>query len=638
MKNTKIKKTAVFEFIGVFSIPVVYLYTIMGYAIKYFRIHPEAVKVFGKISAGAHIQEIKWTDFDYYFRMFSHDQALTAIEKIYRETYDGSRFIRPFVHLVNSDRIHLVYKKELVERLQNFYDIQNCVNKIAETGGNLVFIPAGYASFESITDTRYDSRIKIPLWSRLVSIVHELILRFMYGIGLAVFPLLLVFLTTRNIDSQTRAKKRYRIGLRVYTQDWGFLFRYRKIDFLLDGDTITRENTLFCIETDISQEYRDILNAKKYNTIEIRTILSTLTYDFIWNVAIKSGLQCSVRSCVFSPAVPSYFIKTAIGIIYHYMIWTRFTEVYALTHYVVYTHFEKYHVVRNIVLGKAGIKTWYYIHSTHHNDLFEKPGESPLRHVFYSYLYYDNLVSWGNVCVEIFTRTKNYFTNYYNVGCIWSEHARRIAEGECPSGLRKKAFENLETKPEKVLGVFDTSFGKGVILQEDDIISYIAGILKFLKNNPEIGVLFKPKKVWEEMMVQMPDIDRDFRDVYEELLSHERCYSVGRFGETCEVIAESDLIVSACFTSTTGEALGARKKAIYFDSSSRFKGCYFDKFPSMVAHGYDEFEAFVKYWLYEISDEGFDEYLKNYVQGEIDANLEGKGITLFRELLCREEA
>ena len=105
--------------------------------------------------------------------------------------------------------------------------------------------------------------------------------------------------------------------------------------------------------------------------------------------------------------------------------------------------------------------------------------------------------------------------------------------------------------------------------------------------------------------------------------------------ETAEAIAHSDLIVSACFTSTTIEALGARKKAIYFDASNRFKGHYYDKFPKLVAHGYNELSDLVKYWLYDIKDEEFGEYLKSHVKGEIDAHVDGMAITRFRELLTK---
>jgi len=118
------------------------------------------------------------------------------------------------------------------------------------------------------------------------------------------------------------------------------------------------------------------------------------------------------------------------------------------------------------------------------------------------------------------------------------------------------------------------------------------------------------------------------------LMDHPRCIFMGDLNpDPADTIAASDLSISACFTSTTVEALGAKKRAIYYDASGRFSGTYYDNFPHLVAHSYDELRELVHHWLYETSDQEFTFYLQTYVLGELDAFLDGGAITRLRKLL-----
>jgi len=204
-----------------------------------------------------------------------------------------------------------------------------------------------------------------------------------------------------------------------------------------------------------------------------------------------------------------------------------------------------------------------------------------------------------------------------------------LSEGDVPSSLPEAMVKKMKIMPGRIIAVYDTTFGEKVALQPSDIALFIEGILKLLEDNPQIGVIFKEKNPFEEVLSRNPET----APIYEKLRTHERCYATGNIGDAAEAIAASDLIVSACFTSCTVEALGARRKAIYFDATNRFKGYYYDHFPRLVAHGYDELRKLVQYWLYDITPDEFDNYLETYVKGELDAYVDGRAITRFRELL-----
>jgi hypothetical protein len=52
-----------------------------------------------------------------------------------------------------------------------------------------------------------------------------------------------------------------------------------------------------------------------------------------------------------------------------------------------------------------------------------------------------------------------------------------------------------------------------------------------------------------------------------------------------------------------------------------------------VAHNYEELKKLVNYWLYEVTDKEFDNFLNKYVKNEIDPYLDGKALTRLRKLL-----
>lgn len=629
------QKLVIFELLGYSSIFSVYWYSYRGYKIKYFSLKSKLQnqKWFNNFLVRHNVDKIRYEDFDLHQHYLSHDLALDNNELIYETWFAKSKLINEMESLLNSKQVHLVYKKDLVEKLQKFYDIYVWLNHISENiGHDIIFIPQDFTRFEKITKTILNSSIRIPFWARVYISLKEAFKKVIYIIALGFLPFIVLIWKTRKIKRNITSPKEFRIGIRVYKTDWGFNKKYRTIDFLLDGKKLNEDNTLFCVETDIDEEYMQKLNQKKYHVEEVPKILREIDINFIKNTIIKTIVPCCFKSSYLSLSEPSYVIMTTVGTIYKYIFWTRFNEKIHLKHFVAYNNFEKYHIVRNILLSHNGVKTLYYMHSMHSIDVFNNPREKILmRDITFSYLHYNNIISWGNKSNDTYICVPNYVTNYQKLGCLWSEHVRMILDGELTSNFKKNVFSDMAKKPIKIIGVFDTNFGDGVPLQVYDMVLFIEGILKILQNYPEIGVVLKEKGPEE-----IANSDLEISVVYDKLRSHERVYSTSWLGDPAEVIAMSDLIISACYSSTTIEALGARKKAIYFDASSRFKDSYYNKFPKMVANGYTELEDFIKYWLYEVNDKQFDEYIDTYVKGELDSYADGRAITRFRNLLSEE--
>ena len=125
--------------------------------------------------------------------------------------------------------------------------------------------------------------------------------------------------------------------------------------------------------------------------------------------------------------------------------------------------------------------------------------------------------------------------------------------------------------------------------------------------------------------------------VYRRLDDHPRAFCVANTFSASEMTAMSDLVLSFPFTSTSLEAIAARKKAVWYDACDKYRGSYFDKVPGLVCHNYDELSSRVNWLLCATSSEEYDRYLDAEVKGKVESYLDGKAITRFRRYLLDEE-
>jgi polysaccharide biosynthesis PFTS motif protein len=182
--------------------------------------------------------------------------------------------------------------------------------------------------------------------------------------------------------------------------------------------------------------------------------------------------------------------------------------------------------------------------------------------------------------------------------------------------------------------VFDTTFGGDTILKSEDILGFLHGILQLIDDHPEYAMIYKMKIPWGYHITISPEIKK----YYMLLSNHPRCVLLNGFDiEPSEVIAAADLTISACFTSSTVEAWGARIPAIFYDATKKFKEYYFDGFPKLVAHDYRELENLVKYWLDDVKESEREAYLSQWITPEIDKFSDGKALTRFRKYLSSTE-
>jgi polysaccharide biosynthesis PFTS motif protein len=569
--------------------------------------------------------------------------ALDNIEKFYPHLVGNHALVRDMVNIFGDRTVELSYKKELTRRLSEFYYIQlqlNSEESKSGAGERILFIPYHYKKYLSLArksgSFHYNHHnIDISHYQSAFSRLYYFYLKaktVFLQCSMTVFYLIkLVFREDRG------PVKECKYAILINNPDYQFKFKSRPVDFLLDGQIINRENTIFILLSPaMSRDNWDEIKSKCLKVLDCSN-QSKFLHGF--NSREKARILQSILPCALKNVLLGLWGNNVITeantiLLATFFKWSFILSRINIKHLITLNDEAIDHIGRNILLNKRGIKTWYYAHSGSLGYIFK-----PItRHWLWSFLYYDNYVSWNDKIIEYYQMHPQKISHYLSIGCLWSQPIVDILEG------RKVLNINNETsacsKKYKTIAFFDSSYVPNSISPLEAGVNFYRCILKLMGDFPDIRAIIKEKKPEEDVLKAYKSFggtstvfNEQFRPVLTELKKHPRCQVTGYKGDPSEVITSSDLTVTYAFSSSTLEALGARKKAIFFDSGCISMISIFDKIPNFVAHNYDELKKLVHYWLYEVTDREFEDFLNTYVKDEIDPYLDGKAISRFRKAL-----
>ena len=633
------KSIVIFEQIGFFSIPLVFLYLWRNYKVIFLEIAPNLEKnnIFKKKFVSGQIKRISFFDYDLISLYHLNNKLIADIERIYEDEVKNSLEIF-LERWIKTPHIHAVYKKALCYKLITLYRMDYILTTLHATEKKeIIFIPDEiYYTFKQYPfgkNVFNQGFITIPFWAKVSCSFLTGIQKLFSLIIIVLLPLWILFQI--GIPSiKKRERKHYQVGIRVSSDDWALNNRYRSFDFLIDGKCLNNENTLFCIEEKIPDQYREKLKERKYCTVELKKSLKGSDFSFIFKNIIGNFGPAWINILVRTLGQSSFITMLTAEIFYKYLIWSKFLDNYHLNHYVSYNEYLPADIVRFITFDQDNTQTWFYNHSCGTFDFITPQDQEEIFDYLFIYYSYHHFIVWGQKMESYYRKHPHFIRNFDRLGCFWSEHAMLAKNNKSSSELNllvKRKFSKNEVKhPQKIIGVFDTSFTETCPYGYEDMAQFVDGIFKLLDDFPDICVVFKNKKTLDFLSGWEPRI----LHYYKKIWLHPRCFFTGEeFTDPSETTGISDLVISAPFTSPTIEALGSRTRAIYYDATGKFQGCYYDHIPNLVAHNYLELKELVTYWLFKNTEPEFDAFLETYIKGELDEFVDGKAITRFRVCL-----
>jgi polysaccharide biosynthesis PFTS motif protein len=584
----------------------------------------------------------------------SSDVAFAHVEHVYAAALASSRLIRILVNLYGTEQLQLAFKKKLVEGLVDFLYANWLIARFATSLGPvrevLVILPdsglIGLANVRwlqpicSINSYRWfhklavqtglpiqdTSFVRFPRWARIMSTGNDTVFR-LYLICSLVYTLLQGCWKALNARHGPRTSGVYRICIAIVSPLREFANPVRGPDFLVDGKLIRLEEVLHVQIARLTPTHLAELEARGIRVAPRFCPPSWTTMMRVFRHVLQAGVALLVA--------PTWSAYVAVFLVRTYIVWKGFARWHRLKEFVTFGPDPPPHIGRNIILGQAGVRTWYYNDARSYSDEYVRsPKEEGFRHPSWGYLLYDTMVVWSDRLARYFKLHHQDVKRYVEVGCLWAEHVRHLKDSGRALALRAGLKEAGWREGQKIVSVFPTWYHDEGLFTRNDLMTFLSDIGRLLEDFPDIFVIVKEKAPRWLLPGQGPAA---VYRVFEELARHPRCIAPGSARSVSEIAAQSDLVVGFPFSSVPVEAISARIPAIFHDATSKFRGTYYDWVPGLVPHGYEEFRRRVRQILYEQSAEDYERYLETEVKDHVDPFMDGRGLTRFRELLLGDE-
>ena len=630
MKASK-KKIVIFEEINSGFLKLIDEYLNNGCIIYFFKINGNLLK---SSIIKDNLETKKMIDlskiiFDY--NLFTKAARCTHknLDRVFTKYFYNSPLIKITSNLLKSTEIENMYKKNLLLYLQNRYEFELKINEIAkEYDRKIDFHPSCGFKIHSGEFSLLSNNITVCEYENIGLKIKKAYSKIKVGTFLF-YPIYLFFRKIKWFSIGKKEQKKFKLGINANLPSL-FGYNYHLIYYIVDDIYNYPKSDILFIDETYEAGNTDGFEELGYSCMDFKRKKETISLNSFFEKFIEMFLPAWIKCFVYSFMDEKFIVETTRVILTDYVKWNIFADSYVVDNHV--TILLPGNISKNIILKQNGVNTWFIYPENSSGDYHTGWDEKVRISMIFSFMNSDYAIVFGDKIVRYLSCHKNNIGKYIITGVFAGQTVRELREGKLASKLpllvKKK---NLNQKCQKIISFFDTTFVDYGPLKIKDGIRFGEDILRLLDEMPEIGVIFKEKKHLS--------VTPELAPVYEKLENHERCVVVRKTDTDCifstEVIALSDLVISAAYTSTNAEALGAKTKAIYYDVAGTDIGdnYYFNKFPNFVAHNYDELKKLVKYWLYEVDDEKFEAFLNTYVKGEIDPYLDGKAIDRLQALL-----
>ncbi|MBU1165646.1 polysaccharide biosynthesis PFTS motif protein [Candidatus Micrarchaeota archaeon] len=548
------------------------------------------------------------------------------IDRFFSEKFSKSNLIKNTRSLIKADYVVDMYRKYIFDKLFIRTRMEYIINALCSrhkadkcvfyTFDGLGFHASEYSVLNNNTKV---VKLKHSLFFRIKNAVRKLLYPF--------YPLYMILMKFGGI-SFNKKRKYFSLGLNISHPKSIFAMNYYTESIMI-GDELTKDDILFL---DSSPKNVNIAEYKKrgYNYYLVQDSRSAFSMSLISKFLFRF-LPFFIKSLLFTffESGPNAFISAKAAS--DFILWNIVCDRFEIRNYARWYQLENQSKIA--VLRENNTKTWYIYPDCSSPAEYDPNFDTNIKSdPYFTMMHYDYGVFYGERLYNNLKNQRNFFDKYVFTGISFSQIDHEIMTGKLPSKIKGIISKKIPKGNYKFVSVFDTTIDNSDAVKIEDGIKFGEDMLKLLNDFPKIVILFKAKKELE--------ITPKLAPVYKKLENHERCIMFYRYGDAGisapEVIAVSNLVISAPFTSTSIEALGCKKRAIFYDPASRYtdKRLYYqDKFPNFVASGYDHMKELVKFWLYQTDDAALEKYLKDHIKQEFDPYLDGRGLSRLRKIL-----
>lgn len=595
------------------QLPLVGWYRLRGYTVSY--LHPEGGESIwlDRLESGGLIRRLTLADPLYKESNPASDAAFDATPAIYAQTVAPRPIVKWLASLLPDPGVDLAYQKACSAvryRVEFVRLLGERIHASLPAAEEIVFVPA-----RPVAHLKAGPGWAVAWWAIVSAAFRD-------GVERIMAPVLLVAAAVRGPWRRRRFVPPSTYAFAIVAPEREFANEVRTVGFLLDGGAIRVDNSVFIPLVRLQPAHLRFVASKG---------LRVIAPDQALSLRARVALVRAVWQILRHLREPGWLLLTTALVLREYWRWSALLEQAAPKHFVSYADFGLKHYGRNIALRRAGVTTWYYTDATNTSDAFyTKHDGTPHRHQYWGYLYYDCFVSWGPRYTRYIQLHPQGPRRYMDVGCLWSEHVVLIREGALPSTIPSLLRRAGWHEGLRVIAVFDSTYDNEALTTYADGQAFAEGIARLLAARPDIFIVFKEKK--PRTYHATHGSRGGLEQAYADLDAHRRCLMVGHRASGSEVIAFSDLTIAFPFSSSAIEAIGARRRGLYYDPRDKYPRSFFREIPRLVVTTWQDLADRVDELL-AMRDADYEAYLERYVKGDIDPYLDARALTRFRSLL-----
>lgn len=519
----------------------------------------------------------------------STEKAVEVIESVYpyyREEYKN--LITYVINTLNSPIAENIFKKELCNCIAEFYSTNILLNRIEKVfEGKILVYPDININFylkiknlllKSKQEVYENNNIKFPFKNFLLSKFQNINQNLNNTIKIFAQTFLSVILGNMHLLRKTR-KKFFKYGISIISPRQ-LKGNRKSLDFIIDNKNIHKSEVVYLSHFSLSKEQKNILRNLQYNVIQLPCpgyfYSNFMKWGKLFLISIKEIFSSSFQE-----------IHVASTCFFNYFRWKWILNNIDIAHFITHCDFGISHISRNIALNQVSVKTWYFTDSMNHfNNFQENESVFNKRHPFWTYLYYDNFITWSRFIADYFNSHPTLLKNTHVVGCLWSEYDKKF-------GNKENKISNIKNEKKFVVSVFDTTYTMNSITSYVEGVTFAEDILRLTEELEEIYILFKEKKDRNIHYLLDPDNGPKLLNLYNEMKQHPRIIFYSNKEDSSYLIYISDMVISFPFTSPTFEALSINKPAIWYDPKGNYKNTPYGRIKGLTVIGYDELKTLI---------------------------------------------
>ncbi|MBT5307129.1 MAG: polysaccharide biosynthesis PFTS motif protein [Candidatus Scalindua sp.] len=561
------------------------------------------------------------------------DNAVKTIESVYPEHKKGNKdLFENICKVLKSAKAEDIFKKNLCDRLGEFYSVNILLHRIEKLFGHgriLVYPDSNvrdYRYLETLLSRSKQDYFKYPN-TRFPLLMY--VIAFIENLKEGVVVLSKLFAQTLASGllsgfwkNNQKDKKSYLYGITVASPSRQLADNQRGPDLIIDGNKIKAEDVVAFPLVDLTGDQKKRLTnlpcAVHYPPKAGQCFSHFTKWAKLLWLALRKSTLCN----------KSEEIKTACIAFFYYFKWLKVLENLTFRHFITHCDFGLGHIGRNLALNQSGIDTWYFTDSMNQGCNWKgQNGSNGIHHPFWTYMYYNHLVTWDDLLAQYFKDFPGSSKQYHVVGCLWSGHIiKKSTDKECLVKFNLKSHEN-----DFVIVAFDSSYSRNGFTSYTEGIAFAEHLMELANTCPDIYILFKEKRKRNIHYIIDPICGPELLDLYNKMDAHPRVAVCNDQVDVSELISASDMIISFPFTSTTFEALSVNMPAIWHDPMGYYKNTPYGEIGGVTTHSYEELKTMVLK-LMEIKPGAYQNPIpENSIL--MDPYRDGKAIDRFRELL-----